>query len=119
MLFCVKCYLKLILAPGTPARNLRRQAPRRRYSRGMQSQKHRWGNCLFFVLAIWRKKGGYILSHKSPRGWWWHHWHSTDLVTRWEFTPAYPRTDRKLPPPIYRGIVKATRAGRTHIVTPW
>ena len=68
-----------------------------------------YGNCFTFALARWWRYGGYVVLHKSPRGWWPHVVYSRDLVTFEQFLPVshqrwYAWILRwHVPPPIFYG----------------
>lgn len=73
------------------------------------------GNCLTFVL--WRAvtRRGYVIFHRSPRGWWPHAVWSPDLVTFEQFLPIRHRRwyawvlRRRIPPLLFDGHAVAWR----------
>jgi hypothetical protein len=67
-------------------------------------------NCLIYVVQRWLKARGYVILRLSHWGWWPHFLWSKDLVTFEEFTPAKPHRRRLLPPVLFRGRVRTSRA---------
>lgn len=65
----------------------------------------KWGNCLCWALAKWRKHGGYLVIRRSRYGWFPHFLHMDREGNIESFVPDDPKR-KKLPPPVFKGSVK-------------